>query len=71
MSGLFSPNFKVFNEPRYFRSTIRTTMRCLSACLPTARTFAGMLVIAALSNLTSPEYCKHLQGFMFVFVFMS
>jgi len=51
MSGLFSPNFSVLNEPRYLRSTIRTTMRCLSACLLTAMTLAGINVIIALSTL--------------------
>src|SRR5208337_3270451 len=61
MSGLFSPNFSVLNEPRYLRSTIRTTMRCLSACLPTATTFAGINVIMALSTLPSPEHCERLQ----------
>ena len=61
MSGLFSPNFSVLNEPRYLRSTIRTTMRCLSACLPTATTFAGINVIMALSTLPSPEHREQLQ----------
>ena len=50
MNGLFSPNFRVLNEPRYFRSSIRTIMRCLSSCLSTARTFAGINVIAAPST---------------------
>jgi len=45
MSGLFSPNIKVLNEPLYFRSKIRTTMRCFSASLSTARIFAGIQVI--------------------------
>jgi hypothetical protein len=45
MSGLFSPNFKVRNEPLYFRPRIRTIMRYFSACLMTARIFAGMKVI--------------------------
>src|SRR5271163_828382 len=58
MSGLFSPNFSVLNEPRYLRSMIRTTMRCLSACLPTATTFAGINVIMALST---PEHRERLK----------
>src|ERR1700680_1907079 len=58
MSGLFSPNFSVLNEPRYLRSAIRTTMRCLSACLPTATTFAGINVIMALST---PEHRERLK----------
>jgi hypothetical protein len=62
MSGLFSPNFSVLNEPRYLRRMIRTTIRCLFACLPTATTFAGINVIMALSTLTSPEHCEQLQG---------
>jgi hypothetical protein len=44
-SGLFSPNFNVRNEPLCFRTRIRTTRRCLSDCLTTARIFAGMEVV--------------------------
>ena len=45
MSGLFSPNIRVSNEPLYLRSKIRTMTRCLSACLSTVRIFAGIKVI--------------------------
>ena len=45
MSGLFSSNFKVLNEPLYFRSKIRTRMRCLSDCVSTEMIFAGINVI--------------------------
>jgi hypothetical protein len=50
MNGLFSPNFRVLNEPRYLRSWIRMIMRCLSSCLSTVRTLAGINVIAAPST---------------------
>src|SRR5271157_5430744 len=60
MSGFFSPNFSVLNEPRYLRSTIRTTMRYLSACLPTATTFAGINVIMPFQLCPSPEHCEQL-----------
>src|SRR5580692_475656 len=62
MSGLFSPNFRVLNEPRYLRSTIRTTMRCLSSSLPTAITFAGINVIAALLTLISRQKLQTFTG---------
>jgi len=45
MSGLFSPNIRVPNEPLYLRSKIRTMTRCLSACLSTVRIFAAIKVI--------------------------
>jgi hypothetical protein len=45
MSGLFSPNIRVSNEPLYLRSKIRTMTRCLSPGLSTLRIFAGIKVI--------------------------
>src|ERR1700722_15023192 len=68
MSGLFSPNFRVLNEPRYFGRTIRTMIRCLSSCLSMVRTFAGMLVILVLSTLIATESRERLQT-MYLFHF--
>src|ERR1700760_1650079 len=68
MSGLFSPNFRVLNEPRYFGRPIRTIIRCLSSCLSMVITFAGMLVILALSTLIATESLERLQT-MYLFRF--
>jgi hypothetical protein len=62
MSGLFSPNIRVPNEPLYLRSKIRTMTRCLSACLSTVTIFAAIKVIWwPLSTSEFDEFGIYLQ----------
>jgi hypothetical protein len=67
---LFSPNLRVLKEPRYFGSTIRTMIRCLSSCLLIVRTFAGMLVILPLSTSDFYEISGTVTKYVFVSFFL-